>query len=454
MRAAKTKMLMPILGRPLAFFPTQLALDTVDGPVVVVSGEFLDDVRDALLVHLSQERLRFALQEQPLGTADAVKAGLASVTDAEAEHVLILNGDVPGTSPALIVRLVERYLNRRADICVLCFKPADPHGYGRILYDDSGTVLAIREEKELAEEEREIRVVNAGIYVVRLGLLRTLLDKVEPSPNQREFLLTDVVEHIVAGGGTAEVLVASDAGEVAGVNNRAQLAEVTARIRTARNLRLMLDGVGMPHPESVDVDFGVEVGPDTLLEANVHLRGKTRIGSGCTIGTGSVIVDTTLADDVTVEPYCVLESSEIAEACKLGPFAHTRPGTVLHRKAKVGNFVETKKTTLGEGAKANHLSYLGDATIGKAVNVGAGTITCNYDGYRKYPTVIEDGAFIGSDTQLVAPVRVGRDAVVAAGTTVTLDVPDGALAISRVSQANREGYAEEKRQRMEDEKKR
>ena len=453
MRVPTTKMLAPVLGRPLVCFPTRLALDTVDGAVVVVSGEYLEAVRGALLSVLPPERLHFALQAQPLGTADAVKAGVAGLPSESAEFVLILNGDVPGTNPPLIHRLIAQCEERGADICVLAFRPDDATGYGRILTDSSGKVLAIREEKELAEEERAIDVVNAGMYIVRLTALERFLETVEPSPNQREYLLTDVVEQIVAEGGLADVLVAEDAAEVAGVNDQAQLAEVTARIRQQRNHALMVAGVAMPFPQLVEVELGVSVAPGTRLESNVQLRGATQVGAGCVVGTGSVLVDTTLDDGVKVEPYCVLESSIIGKGCKLGPFAHTRPGTVLEEGAKVGNFVETKKTTLGKGAKASHLSYLGDAVVGAGANIGAGTITCNYDGYRKYPTVIGEGAFIGSDTQLVAPVTVGAGAVVAAGTTVTKDVPAGALAVSRVDQANRPGYAEGKRRRMEQDQK-
>ncbi len=451
MRMPTTKMLAPILGRPLVYFPTKLALETIDGPVVVVSGEFLGDVREALSV-LPPERLHFARQEQPLGTADAVKAGVFGLPDESAEFVLILNGDVPGTSIALMKQMVTQCETREADICVLAFRPEDPFGYGRILTDDSGTVLAIREEKELAAEERAVDVVNAGLYVVRLSHLRSFLANVKPSPNQREFLLTDVVESIVAAGGLADVLVADDPAEVAGVNDQSQLSDVTARIRRQRNHELMMAGVAMPFPDSVEVELGVTVGAGTTLEANVHLRGQTVVGNGCTVETGSVLVDTALADHVRVQPYCVLESTIVAASCNLGPFAHTRPGTVLEEGAKVGNFVETKKATIGRGAKASHLSYIGDATVGAKANIGAGTITCNYDGYRKFPTHIGEGAFIGSDTQLVAPVNVGDNAVVAAGTTVTKDVPAGALAVSRVEQANRPGYSEAKRRRMEKDK--
>ncbi len=448
MHSATTKMLMPILGRPMVVFPTRLALDVVDGPVVVVSGDFLSEVEAAVRADCGSDRLRFARQEQPLGTADAVKAGLAALDDADG-WLLILNGDVPAVTAELVERLGDVAVDKGAEIVFAGFKTDNPFGYGRVLFDDSGVIQAIREQKELKEEELSYRVVNAGIYLVKLGRLRAFLAQVKPAERQREYLLTDVVEFIVAAGAMAELVMVKDAGELQGVNNRAELAVVTERIRKERNEALMLAGVGMPHPESVDVDFGVEVGPDTLLDANVALRGRTQVGSGCRIGIGSILEDTQLGDGVKVLPYCVLESSQIGPGCGVGPFAHTRPGTVLMKGAKIGNFVETKKTVLGEGSKANHLSYLGDASIGSGVNVGAGTITCNYDGYSKFKTVIEDGVFIGSDTQLVAPVTVGREAVIAAGTTVTRDVPAGALAISRVDQANRDGYAELRKQRRQ-----
>ena len=447
MHSATSKMLQPILGRPLVYFPAARAMTVVDGPVVVVSGDALDEIRRALQPLFPPERVRFAHQQQPLGTADAVKAGVAALEDFDdGQHVLILNGDVPGTTEVQLRRFLKRHVSRGADVTVLGFKPPDPFGYGRVLYDDSGVVEAIREQKELAPEEESLSVCNAGIYLARLGYLRAFLGQVEKSPNQREYLLTDLVSFVVGEeGGKAEVWVVPDPDEVEGVNTRHELASVTRRIRQERNRDLMLAGVGMPHPESVDVDFGVAVGPDTLIEANVIVRGASSIGSGCTIGTGSVIEDTTVADDVRVQPYCVLESSVIASGCNLGPFAHTRPGTVLEEKAKVGNFVETKKAVIGAGSKASHLSYLGDAVIGKGVNIGAGTITCNYDGYNKFKTVLEDGVFVGSDTQFVAPVTVGRDAVVAAGTTVTADVPAEALVISRVDQAIRPGYATQRK---------
>jgi bifunctional UDP-N-acetylglucosamine pyrophosphorylase/glucosamine-1-phosphate N-acetyltransferase len=366
----------------------------------------------------------------------------------DCSRVLILNGDVPGTSRETLGRMAELFDRRGLDIVFLGFKPPDPTGYGRVIYDDSGMVLEIREEKELSAQDRDIDLVNAGIYLARADRLAAFIKEVRPSPNQKEFLLTDVVSYVVRNGGRADVVIVKDPGEVEGVNTRLELASVTRRIRQQRNRALMLAGVSMPFPDCVEVEFGFEVGADTILSTNVALRGRGRVGKACAIGNGVVVEDCEIGDQVTVLPYCVLESSVIKDGCKVGPFAHTRPGTVLERGVHLGNFVETKKTVLGAGSKANHLTYLGDADVGEGVNVGAGTITCNYDGYNKFKTVIKDRVFIGSDTQLVAPVTVGEDAVIGAGTTVTRDVPPGALALSRVEQANREGYAAQRKERL------
>ncbi len=445
MRSPKPKMLMPILGMPLVYFPTALAARAVRGPVVVVSGDSIDEISAEVARSLPDEELRFARQEKPLGTADAVKAGMTELDDVD--HVVILNGDVPGTSDELMAKLVSRHFSRDLDLTVLAFRTETPHGYGRIVYDDSGVIECIKEQKELSEDEEELDLVNAGMYVARCSVLREFLKVVEPSPTQKEYLLTDFVAYVAQRTSKVGLVVTKELCEVSGVNNRLELSEALRQLRTLRNRKLMLAGVGMPQPESVDVDFGVEIGENTTLEAGVAIRGNSRVGAHCHVGRGVVIEDTTIADDVHILPYCMLESSQIADGCKIGPFAHTRPGTVLHTGAKLGNFVETKKTILGEGSKLNHLSYVGDAVIGKKVNVGAGTITCNYDGYNKFKTVLEDGVFIGSDTQLVAPVTVGKNALVAAGTTVTKDVPAEALVISRCEQVNKEGGAKRQRER-------
>lgn len=447
MKSPIPKVLMPMLGKPMVVFTVEMALKAVDGPVVVVGGEFLDQIQGAIAAWLPTQRVRYAVQETPRGTADAVRCGLTGLVEGEVEHVLILNGDIPAMPQELTERLLAEYKASGTELALVSCRQPDPSGYGRLIEDSLGNLMEIREQKELSPGQERIDLINVGVYAVKDRTLREFLSGVSLSSKQKEYLLTDLVAQVAprCKVGVVEAMRPSD---VSGINNRAEFSEVLGVLRARRNRELMLEGVGMPHPESVDVDFGVTVGADTTLHAGVALRGKSSVGACCVVDAGSVLVDTVLGDHVEVLPYCILEGSAVHDRVHIGPFAHTRTGTVLMEDSKVGNFVETKKTVLGRGSKANHLTYLGDATIGEKVNVGAGTITCNYDGYKKYPTVLEDGVFIGSDTQLVAPVRVGKDAVVAAGTTVTRDVPAGALAISRTEQHHKIGYAQAKRERM------
>jgi len=451
MKSAVPKVLHRILGRPLVQFPVRLALESTDAPVVVVGGEFLDDLRRACHADTPTERVRFALQEQAQGTADAVRAGLSAVPrgdDGQRRGVLILNGDVPCLTAETLGRLVAAF-EAGLDVAFLGVHAEDPTGYGRVLYDDSGAILGIREEKELDAADREIDLVNGGFYLVEETLLREFIDGVQKSERHGEYLLTDVVEYALRLDRPANVVVVKDEAELQGVNTRVHLALVTERLRRTRNEALMLGGTTIQNPDTVDVDYTVEVGPDTLLEQGVALRGATRLAGQSTIGRGTYIVDCTVGAHAHIQPYCMLESSEIHEGCTIGPFAHTRPGTVMEDGAKLGNYCETKKTRIGPGSKVNHLTYLGDCDVGKKVNVGAGTITCNYDGVNKHKTVIGDRANIGSDVQLVAPVAVGDGAVIAAGATITGDVPAGALGISRTDQRNIEGYTERKRKERE-----
>ncbi len=450
LKSAVPKVFHRILGRPLVQFPVRLALDGTDAPVIVVGSE-IDDLRSAVHADTPSERIRFALQEQALGTADAVRAGLAALPPAEDENrrgILLLSGDVPCLAPKTLARLVGAF-ERGEDAVFLGFRAVDPTGYGRILFDDSGVTLGIREEKELEPDDREIDLVNGGIYLVEEGLLREFIAGVQRSERHGEYLLTDVVEYALRLGRGADVVIVDDPAELQGVNTRVHLTAVTRRLRELRNEELMLKGVSIPNPDSVDVDYGVTVGPDTVLEQGVALQGATHLAGQTVVGRGTVVVDCTIGPHCQIKPYCVLESSTIHEGCTIGPFAHARPGTVLEDGAKLGNFVETKKTLVGPGSKVNHLTYLGDCTVGKKVNVGAGTITCNYDGINKHQTVLGDRVFVGSDVQLIAPVTVGDGATLAAGATITDDVPPGALAISRVTQVNIEGYAEKKRKQSD-----
>ena len=324
------------------------------------------------------------------------------------------------------------------DVALISFRASDPRGYGRIIRRAEGTVARVVEEKDASAEERKIAEVNASIYLADAPFLFAALRSVGRGNAQGEYYLTDIVAR-----GRA-VAVEAEETEVSRINDRAQLARGAAQLRERRNAQLMKDGVTLMDPLVTYVDEGIEVGADSVLEPMVSLRGKTRVGRRVQIGQGCVIVDSVIADGATILPYCHLNGATIGPDATVGPFARLRPGAQLAEQAKVGNFVELKKTVLGKGSKASHLTYLGDAVIGEGCNIGAGTITCNYDGKGKHVTTIEDGAFIGSDSQLVAPVTVRKGAYVGSGTTVREDVPAGALAVSAGKQRNIEGWVEKK----------
>jgi len=342
--------------------------------------------------------------------------------------------------------LIRLHESERAAVTILTAVLDDAAGYGRVIRDQAGgRVRRIVEDKDLAGTEAAIREINVGTYVVNGSFLFEALDKLEPQNAQKEYYLTDIIGMAVERGLTVAALVAPQADEALGINSRRQLAAAERVVRQELCARWMDAGVTLHDPATTWIDWDVQIGQDTELYPEVTLEGRTTIGEDCVIRSGSRISDSQLGRRVTVQDGCVVTEARLEDETVIGPFAHLRPGAVLRRKAKVGNFVEMKKAELGEGSKANHLSYLGDARIGRGVNIGAGTITCNYDGVKKYETVIEDEVFIGSDSQLIAPVTVGRGAVVAAGSTLTLDVPPDALAIARATQVNRAGWAARRR---------
>jgi bifunctional UDP-N-acetylglucosamine pyrophosphorylase/glucosamine-1-phosphate N-acetyltransferase len=360
--------------------------------------------------------------------------------------VVLLSGDVPLLRPETLATLVNVHAERNAAATVLTAVVDDPSGYGRIVRDAGGRISAIVEHKDATAEQRAIAEINSGIYAFALEPLFGALREVGASNAQGEYYLPDLVSIYRARGLTVETALAPDPTEILGVNSRKELANVTSILQQRTNDALMESGVTMVDPATTWVGPDVAIGADTTLHPGVYLEGTTTIGRGCVIHSGVRIVDSRIDDDVTINNFCVIVESHVARGARLGPFAHIRPQSEVGEEAHIGNFVELKKTTLGKGSKANHLAYLGDATIGERVNVGAGTITCNYDGVNKHPTIIEDGAFIGSDSQLIAPVRVGKGAYVAAGSSITEDVPADALGIARGKQVNREGWAAKKRQ--------
>jgi bifunctional UDP-N-acetylglucosamine pyrophosphorylase/glucosamine-1-phosphate N-acetyltransferase len=445
MKSRRAKVLHEAAGRALCEHVTRAALEAGAARVVVVVGVQADEVRARLLSRFPGEaaaaRLLFAEQTERRGTADAVARARAALDGFDGD-LLVLCGDVPALDGRALASLLARHRAAGAALTVLSAELPDPAGYGRMVRDGAGALREIVEERDATPDVRAIREINTGTYAADWLKLDAAIREIKPDNAQNEYYLTDAVRLLLARGERAIAVVHPQPDEALGVNSRRQLAEVHAALSRAVLLRLMDAGVTVLDPATTWVHDTVEIGPDTVLYPGVTLEGQTRIGSGCVIRGGSRLTDVTVGDGAEVLDHTVATQSAIGARAHVGPFAHLRPGTVVGEDCKVGNFVETKKTTLGRGSKASHLSYLGDATIGEGVNVGAGTITCNYDGTHKHPTVLEDGVFIGSDTQLVAPVRIGKGAYVGAGTTVTKDVPPGALAISRADQRNIEGWVE------------
>jgi bifunctional UDP-N-acetylglucosamine pyrophosphorylase/glucosamine-1-phosphate N-acetyltransferase len=407
--------------------------------IVIVVGHQADAIRAALQ---STPDLQFVLQEAQLGTGHALLQTEAALAYASGT-VVLLSGDVPLLSAKTVGQLVEHHAETGAAATVLTAVVDDPAGYGRIVRRD-GRIAAIVEHKDASPEERAIREINSGVYAFDMAPLFDALRQIGSANAQGEYYLPDLVRIYRDRGLVVETVTLDDPGEILGVNSRKELAQVAQSLRAIRNDDLMASGVSLVDPATAYIGPDVTIGPDTIIHPNVYLEGRTAIGASCEIQCGVRIVDSTLADHVFINSYCVIEHSSIAAGAQLGPFAHLRPESAVGEDAHVGNFVELKKTTLGRGSKANHLAYLGDSVIGEKVNVGAGTITCNYDGKKKSQTIIEDGAFIGSDSQLIAPVRIGKGAYVAAGSSITEDVPPGALAIGRGRQMNKEGWVEKK----------
>ncbi len=409
---------------------------------VVVIGHQPDIVRRVLGARSS---VQFALQELQLGTGHAVLQAEPLLSD-KAGTLLLVYGDVPLVTATSLETLIRQHRARHAAATVLTATVEDPSGYGRIVRQGD-EIAAIVEHKDASAEQRAIREINSGIYAFDLPLLFPALREIGSSNAQGEYYLPDLVRLFRRRGLRVDTLVLDDPKEILGVNSRKELADVAQILRDRKNASLMTAGVTIIDPATTWIDPDVLVGADSVLHPNVYLEGRTQIGSGCEIHSGVRIIDSLIEDQAVINNFCVIRESHVERGAQIGPFAQLRPQSRVGENAHVGNFVELKKTTMGKGSKANHLTYLGDATIGQKVNVGAGTITCNYDGVAKHPTVIEDEAFIGSDSQLVAPVTVGKGAYVAAGSTITSDVPADALAISRGKQTNKEGWAARKRKR-------
>ena len=443
MKSSISKMLHPLAGRPLIYYSVRAALDAGASDVVVVVGRAAKEVETYLAATFGNA-VRTASQAEQRGTGHA--AAMAMPVLGNAETTLILYGDTPLLEVSDLKALATALEGHpEASLAFVTCVLGDPTGYGRVLRDDKGGVLAIREQRDLRDEkERAITEVNPGVYAARLPFLRDALSQLTPNNAQNELYLTDVVEAAGKKGGA--IALPTEPTSLAGVNDRAQLAAAEAAMYRRIAERLARAGVTVHGDPRIDET--VEVAPDATIHSGVALRGKTIVETGATIDTGSVITDSIIETGATILPYSVITSSRVGPRAHIGPFAHLRPESDIGEEAHVGNFVETKKTVMHARAKANHLAYLGDGEVGEAANVGAGTIFCNYDGFNKHKTTLGRGVFIGSDSQLVAPVTVGDGAFVATGTTVTQDVPADALAIGRARQENKLGYAPKLRARL------
>lgn len=443
MKSNLTKVLHPIAGRPMILYTVDLARRITEKGIIVVLGHQTEKIKEVL----TGEDLKFAIQKKPLGTGDAVKEALRLIEDYSGT-VLVLNGDTPLLREETLNRLLQTHQKEKTKVTLLTAEFDNPTGYGRVLRGRRNKILRIVEEKDLKKNEKDIREINSGTYAFDSKFLFEAIKGINRNNAQREYYLTDTIEIATKKGIKVSSVSAEDHEEVLGINTRINLAKAESIARRRILDAFMLQGVTIISPESTFIDSTVSIGRDTIIYPNTYIEGNTVIGEECRIFPNTRISNSTLGDMVTIKDSCVITDSRIEDRATVGPFTHLRPGCTLSPEAKVGNFVEVKNTKIGKGSKAMHLSYLGDAVIGEGVNIGAGTITCNYDGIRKYQTIIEDDVFVGSDTQFVAPVKVGKGALIGAGSTITEDVPADALALSRVKQVTKEGWAR-KRKRQE-----
>ncbi len=445
LKSRHPKVLHKIAGKTLLGHVVAAAAKVVPAShIFAIIGHEAELVREALQV----TGIGFVVQAEQRGTGHALMAAREALQGFT--HVLVLSGDVPLIHPETIERVLDFHIANGSAMTVLTAEPADPTGYGRVFRKIKNDVTTdevdrIVEQKSLRGDEGEQREINSGIYAFAVGPLYAHIDELTTENSAGEFYLTDMAAVLGKAKNKVLALRADDSNEVLGVNTRMELAELDAKLRAKKACELMEAGTTIFRPETCDIDADVEIGADTVIEPFVQIIGRTKIGSDCRIRSYSVITNCEIGDKVLIRPGCIMEDAVVRDGAQLGPYSHLRPGSDIGEDAHVGNFVETKKTKLGQRSKANHLSYLGDAVIGEDVNIGAGTITCNYDGVNKHGTDIEDGVFVGSDATLVAPVKLGKGSYIGAGSCITDDVPADALAIGRGRQVNKLNWAAEKR---------
>ncbi|MCB1024142.1 MAG: bifunctional UDP-N-acetylglucosamine diphosphorylase/glucosamine-1-phosphate N-acetyltransferase GlmU [Acidobacteria bacterium] len=432
MRSNLAKVLHRIDGRPLIGHVSRTAVSLMPRKIYTVVGHQGEDVKAAVLEEIDENHAEFPLQKEQLGTGDAVNSAREMLENVDST-LLVLSGDVPMIKAETLSALINRHKTHRgkgAACTVLTVELKDPTGYGRVISDAAGGFSHIVEQKDGNENELAVKEINSGIYCFDTKKLFDALLRVKNNNAQGEYYLTDVPKILKEEGEAISIYKHGDESEIEGINNRAQLAEMERVLRERTISKLMLDhGVTFVDPKSVYISAGTVIGKDTVIFPNVSIEGETRIGENCTIRSGTRIADSTIGNSVSILDSCVITNADVGNNCNIGPFAHLRPKALMKDGGKVGNFVEMKNTTLGKNSKANHLTYLGDASIGDNSNIGAGTITCNYDGKNKHRTEIGDGVRIGSDTMLVAPIKVGDGSATGAGSVVTKDVPENKLAV-------------------------
>ena len=443
LKSKHPKVLHQVGGKPLLGHVIAAASQVVPAhDIFAIIGHEADRVREAV----KDTGVKFVLQSEQRGTGHALMVAREAL--APYDLVIVLSGDAPLISTATIQKLQDFHLSKKAAMTLLTAKLDDPSGYGRVIRKGpkSDDVKAIIEQKALSASQKKIPEINAGFYAFAVKSLFEFIDKLSTNNAHGEFYLTDMASLLGKAKQRVVAVEANNAFEVLGGNTRVDLSEIDEQMRTAKCRQLMLDGVTILYPKTCVIDNEVEIGPDTTIEPYVQILGKSKIGSECRIRSYSVIQNSEIADNVTVRPGCILDDAKVSQGAILGPYSHLRPGSEIGEGAHVGNFVETKKVRLGKGSKANHLTYLGDAEIGAGVNIGAGTITCNYDGVHKHKTTIEDGVFVGSDSTLVAPVKLGKGAYIGAASCITDDVPEESLAVARGRQIVKEGWVRQKKQ--------
>ncbi|MEW6408942.1 MAG: bifunctional UDP-N-acetylglucosamine diphosphorylase/glucosamine-1-phosphate N-acetyltransferase GlmU [Nitrospirota bacterium] len=436
MKSKKPKILHTLAGQPMITYVVRQAIALTPERTIIVIGNHTEEIKN----YIRDDSVEFVYQMEQLGTGHAVSATGDMLNDFDGT-ILILCGDVPLISIESLHRLIDVHRTERNHLTCITTTVTNPEGYGRVIRDDKGRLLKIVEEKDATDIEKKTKEINSGIYAVEKKFLYTALKSISNENIQGEYYLTDIINVGITEGAKMGTIGVENPIEVMGINDRRELSEAERYLRKQKLNDLMLNGVTIYDPENTYIHTCVTIGRDTTIYPNTFIEGNTTIGEDCVICPNVRIIDSRIGDSVIIKDGCVIMNGEIENNVSIGPFAHIRPETIIGKGAKIGNFVEIKKSTIGEDTKAMHLSYIGDATIGKGANIGAGTITCNYDGFKKHRTIIDDGVFVGSDTQFIAPVHIGRGAVIGAGSTITKDVPPDALAISRVEQVNKNGWS-------------